>query len=136
MQWALLDQRGVLSSAWTSVGDEPPATTTLLLRATVDDTNGDRLLDDDDASRALLVDFDARTARFVTPAEMRLHSVDLDTIPDAALLMLAADEDGDGEFEVHEAPRPYLLDLRTGLAARPLLGADLVEEVEGRMRDA
>ncbi|MEL6432046.1 MAG: hypothetical protein AAFU73_01530 [Planctomycetota bacterium] len=135
VQWALLDRRGVLSSAWTSEGASPPETTTLLLRATVDDTNSDGTLDDEDASRALLVDFDARTARFVTPADLRLHSVDLETIPDAALLMLAADEDGDGEFEVHEAPRPYLLDLRTGLAARPLIGGDLAREIEGRMKD-
>lgn len=135
-QWPVLEERGILSHYWVLEeargrwGSKKEAGAQhLLFHATVEDTTGDGTLDDRDASRALFVDLEAGAARYVTPPGTRFHAVRFDLVDDAAILFVAEDEDGDGKFETREAPTPWILDLRAGGMATPLIDGDLAKRV-------
>lgn len=140
-EFPVLERRGVISQLWIhgpnlgSNTSRAKATesdsTTVLMLATVADSNGDGSLDDRDASRALLVDFESGAARLVSPPGMRVQSATFDLVPGAVVLMIAQDRNGDSKFDRSEAPLPYVVDLRTGGAARPLLNDSVVQRVEG-----
>ena len=126
-QWPLLTQRGVLSRYWMRL-DGPDEISlrcgALIFAATVEDTNGDGYLNDLDAIRALMTDRDGRNPRFVTPPSTRLFEVVFDPVEDVAILMIATDTDGDGEFSPTEAPEPFTLDLKSASEVERLIAPE------------
>ena len=127
-QWTLLGDRGVISRFWMKVGaleGDGDVVRGLIFAVTVDDTNGDGVLDDRDATRALMTDGDGRNPRFVTPHELQLSDTLFDNMfngyGNVAVLLLREDADEDGGFEESEIPVRYTLDLDGDGPAVPLV---------------
>jgi len=133
-QWPLLDRRGVLSRLWMRLArpeDGPARSSALVFAATVEDSNGDGLLNDLDARRALLTDGAGRTPRYVSPAGTQLRDVHFHPELDRAILMVASDSNGDGVFSDEEPAEPYALSLQGDTPALPLVSSESREAVEG-----
>ena len=129
-QWPLLEQRGVLSRYWMSVGPTgsgQTAATSLLFAATVEDTNDDGILNDLDATRALYCEPDGRNPRFISPEGTQLRGI-VPIQQGRFFLMLARDADGDGVFSDQEPPEPYLPGLEG--EARRLIDPEVRERIE------
>lgn len=137
-QWNLLGERGILSRYWMRVATDNAGSrsTGLVFAATVEDSNGDGVLDDRDAMRALYTDGAGSSPRYVTPAGTQLRSVSFDPEKQTAVLMVAHDDDGDGTFEDAEAPAPYLLRLTGDQPAEPMVRPAMQGTTDGLLAAA
>lgn len=132
-QWALLAQRGVVSRSWMKLRQRPGGDVNchaLAFAVTVEDSNGDGVLDDRDAARVVMTDPDGRNPRFVTPVGTQISNVIYDIEMPFAVLMVRRDRNGDGKFTEDEAPEPFLLALDDGTVAMPLVQESTREAID------
>lgn len=135
-QWPLLERRGVISRLWIQVAPESGKGNVaqgLLFAVTLDDTNGDGVLDDRDGARVVATGPEGRDPRVVTPLGTHLDDVDLDAGEGGVTLFLREDRDGNGRFAATELPVPYFLAPGEARAVRVVDEATL-EAMEAPLR--
>lgn len=124
-QWLVLSQRGVIER-WAVLGrqarpDEPFVTDAVVFIATLEDSNGDGVLDDRDASVAIVTDGDGRSPRRVTPGDAQVWNYTHDAETSRLYFLVVSDTNGDGKYTTDDAPVPFGLDLGARATAVPLV---------------
>ena len=115
--WQLLDRRGFVSRWWviSRRDDLAFASQLMIFAATIEDSNGDGVLNNEDATVAWVTAGDGRGGRIVTPPGVQLNAVHYFDARGWVALEWRTDRDGDGQFEGEDPLHLYTFPLERAL---------------------
>lgn len=137
-EWLVLNHRGVISE-WFSFGrpPEPEAPARCernIFIATVEDTNGDGVLNNLDATVAIVAEGDGRRPRIVSPKGAQIWNVTYDFETRLVYFYVVPDTNNDGLYSSLDVSRPYVFDAKSEGPARPILSETIMARAEALLK--